>query len=700
MTNRHDFFDVYYQGGDCPEFCFRSGKMVYQEAFYKGSLIAQGYNAAGYPLNLRKNEKTKINIRKFAEPFAFNVELDGQSVDFGLELLDFKIEKSDENIKTTYVFNSKVKPVQIRVHTIIDGTQMFSRNIEIENLSGSPINLSRLSLLSGGLEEVETYDENPYSIGYFGNDQWGREGEFSWHDLQPDTTCIDSRFGRDRFRHPLIFIRSNTTGKIWFSQIGWTAGCRFTVDYNSKTRNEDKYLAFKAEIVGHNPMYVIKPGETFVSPLVYMGVVQGDLDFAVNEMHAHIRKSVLTAPWNNLIGCGMGADHDMTVETSKAYIRQFKEMGGEVFIIDAGWECPPGEETEWYAYNGRNMPDKDRYPNGIKELADYCREMGLKFALWIEIERVGSKCNVFSEHPEWRSCDVFGNANSDGALDFSNPEAAKWAEDELARMIEEYGLELLRIDSNFSYPYAFFNMADTGSGIKECVALRHFNGVYKMYRNLKKRFPNVVFENCAGGGGRTDLGMMKAFNHTWVSDCQVVPESVVITNGMTMALPPERVDRLFAGMNCQSMGSFEAHMRNTMLTHMSLNVISSCDGEINREQMEFVRHSTDVYKNFIRPFLNDALVYHHTQEADKENLCVLEVATPDKSKGAVTVTALKAEDEIYVRPKGIDASKKYMITLDNNRESFEMTGKEIRQNGIFVEIPTALSSELILFEEI
>ncbi|MBQ8227455.1 MAG: alpha-galactosidase [Clostridia bacterium] len=700
MTKQHSFFDVYYQGGEVPEFCYRSGKMVYQEAFQGGSLIALGYNSAGYPLNLRKNEKTRVNIRKFCEPFAFNIELDGQSVDFGLELVDFKTEKDETNLKSTLVLKSTIKPVEIRVHTLLDGTQMFSRYIEIENLSDNNINLSRLSLLSGALEEFEATGDDTYSIGYFDNDEWGNEGDFSWHKLQPDVTCIDSRFGRDRFRHPLIFIRNNESGKIWFSQIAWTAGCCFTVDYNSKPRKEDKYLSFKAEIKAHNPMYVLKPHETFVSPEVHMGLVQGDLDFAVNEMHAHIRKSVLTAPWDSMIGCGMGADHDMSVETSKSYIRQFKEMGGEVFIIDAGWECPPGKETEWGPYNGINNPDKDRYPNGIKELSDYCHEMGIKFAMWIEIERMGNMCDGYKEHPEFRSNDVFGKHNQNGDLDFSISEAAKWAENELARMIEEYNLDLLRIDSNFSYPYAFFNMADTGSGVKECVSLRHFNGVYNMYQNLKKRFPDVVFENCAGGGGRTDLGMMKAFNHTWVSDCQVMPQSIIITNGMTMALPPERVDRLFAGMNCQSIGEFEAHLRNTMLTHMSLNVFSPCDGEINAEQMEFVHHSTDIYKNFIRPFLSEAMIYHHTPEARKDNVTILEVASPDKSKGAATVIALKSGAEITVKFKGADASKMYKVTLDNNRESFEITDRELRYNGINVYIPSILSSELILFEEI
>ena len=106
---------------------------------------------------------------------------------------------------------------------------------------------------------------------------------------------------------------------------------------------------------------------------------------------------------------------------------------------------------------------------------------------------------------------------------------------------------------------------------------------------------------------------------------------------MTMALPPERVDRLFAGMGCHSFGSFDLHMRNTMLTHMSLNVISPAAAQMNTQQLAFVRHSTDVYKNFIRKFLPRSKVYHHTPDtlcAEKCGFIALEVAAEDKSKGA------------------------------------------------------------------
>lgn len=713
MTEKQFFFDIYYQPGDTPVFSYRSGNMVYEEVFTNGCLITGGYNAAGYPLNVLSNFPSRLDANDFTEPFAFNVEIDGQSLDFGLKFVDFKVNKSTSSVIGELTLESTLKPVRLKVFTLLDGTQTFSRWLQLENLSDSTLKLSRLCPLAGGIDEAELskytdkYDRDSiYSIGYFESDQWGKEGDFKWHSLSNGAFSVDTRFNRDRFRHPIVFIKNNLNGKMWASQLGWSGGCRFTADVNTPHWRDDAYLSLKAEITSHNPMYVLSARESFVSPQVYMCHIAGDLDDAVNDMHAHTRKSVLNLPEAqnniNLIGCGMGAEHDMSVETSKAFIRQFKEMGGEVFIVDAGWACPPAKETEWGSFNGINMPDPERYPNGITEIADYCHENGMKFGLWVDIENLGKHCKEYTLHPEWRGCSVLGK-KAEGFLDFTVPEAAQWAEDELARIIEVYGLDLLRVDYNTSHK-DYFAIKDTGTGTVECVSLRHFNAVYKMYERLKKRFPDVIFENCAGGGGRTDLGMMRAFNHTWVSDNQCAPISLTITNSATMALPPERVDRLFAGMGCHKYGSLDLHMRNTMLGHMSLNVISPVGAEINSAQMEFIKHSTDIYKSFIRPILPDCKVFHHTPEieTDSEALYTLEIASPDKKTGAATIftmaSAKRTVDSIFL--KGIDASLNYKVTLDNSREAYEISGRQLKTHGVQVEIPSALSSELILYEAI
>ena len=703
------FFDIYYQKGDSPVFSYRSGLAVWEETFENGVLLSSGNNAAGYPLNVLSNFPSRLNPLHFHEPSAFNVDIDGVCIDHALKFIDFQSLKTENCIQAILTLESTLKPVRLNIHTILDGTQMMTRFIEIENLSDSPLNLSRLSLLAGGLETMERAQFTAkndvtklYSAGYFDNDNWGREGEFGWHNLTPGIHCTNHRFGRDRFGHPLYFLRNNLTGKIYFYQIGWSGGCRFTADLSATAERNFSSLAFKAEITSHNPMAVIKPHEIFTTPEVHFGIVMGGLDEAVNEMHSHIRKSVLNSPAADpsacLIGAGMGAEHDMSVETSKAFIDQFAEMGAEVFIVDAGWECPPSQETHWGEYNGINTPDSNRYPDGIGELVDYCHSKGMKFGLWVDIENLGSKCDIFKKHPEWRSKTILGN-QSGNLLDMSIPEAAEWAENELVRIISEYKLDLLRVDHNVTFrDYFTFN-----SG--ECTSIRHHQAVYAMYQRLKRRFPEVIFENCAGGGARTDLGMMKNFNHTWVSDCQKAPHSVTITNGMTIALPPERVDRLFAGMGCHEQGSFDLHMRNTMLTHMSLNVVAPATAQINPVQMEFIRHSTDIYKNFIRGFLPNAKTYHHTPETEKaleEGFCALEIASENCKKAAVAAFTLadsKAES-FTVTPKGISPSFNYKVTLDNSGAVFSASGYELVSKGICIRIPSSLSSELILIEAV
>ena len=706
MTSKSSFCDVYYNK-EKNTFCYRSKNMIYEERFEKGALVTCGWNGAGYPLDVLTNFPSRLDTRRYAEPFAFNLEVDGQSVSYDLELTSFEKEEANGAITCRLTLKSNIKPLEITVCTLLDGTQMLSRWLELKSLSDKPMCIGRLAPISGGLEDMDTDHlkgtsdkAKLYSIGYFDDDSWGREGQFRWKDLQTEATTIDGRFARDRFRHPLIFLKNNVMGHIWFCQLAYSGGYRFTIDYNAKPYKDESHLSFKAEITGHSPIFVLKPFEEFATPEVHIGMVHGDLDCAINEMHAHTRESVLNNkfadPTPALVGCGMGAEHNMDIKGSKSFIDQFAEMGGEVFIVDVGWVCPPRKETSWGDYNGLNTPDKERYPNGIKEIRDYAHEKGLKFGLWMDIENLGRLCPLFNEKPDFRSDNVFGIKNP-RLIDMSIPEVSEWAENELARVIEEYKIDLLRVDHNVDYT-EYFSMRDTGCDIKECVTLRHYKAVYDMYSRLKERFPHVIFENCAGGGGRTDLGMMKSFNHTWVSDNQKMPHSVAITNGMTMALPPERVDRLFAGMGCHTIGSFKAHLRNTMLGHVSLNVISPEGAVINTDAMDFVKHSMDIYKSFIRPFLNEAVTYHHTPELYDKDVCVFEIGAPDKSRGAVTVFTMcsTSEQTVLIKPKGIDKSKTYNVTLDNEDCTFTVSGFELSK-GIEVYLGSAMESELILY---
>ena len=706
-----NFTDVYFQAGENPVICYRSGLTVYEEAFAGGSLYCCGWNTAGYPLNVLSGCPSRMQRQDFRLPSAFHAEIDGVSLDCGLCFVSCDTEES-ENGKTVRIkLKSTLKAAEITVVTQLDGTSVLSRHIELKNLSERPMALSALSILSGGIEIMQGLSRmtasNPselYSLGYMDNDEIGYEGDFNWHPLHADVTAFGGRYTRGRHRFPMFMLRNHVMGTVMTAQLAWSGGYEFAFDLNAHPENDWSKLSFSARITGNTPLYQIAPGETFISPKLEIGMLHGDLDAAVNEMNRHLRRSVFTLPEADasacLVGSGMGAEHDMSVETTKSFIDQMAFIGCEVFIVDAGWNCPPGAQGDWFRRTGDWTPDPERYPNGISEIRDYCHLRGMKFGMWMEAERIAELSAVYRKHPQWLTTHPDGRKGA--LLDLTLPEAAQWAENEIARVISEYQLDLFRVDYNIASEELF---ALSSSSERECLSVRHTNAVYGMYERLKKRFPQVIFENCASGGGRCDAGMMRFFHHTWVSDNQVPPHSQQITNGMTLTLPPERIDRLVAGMGCHRLASLDFHMRNVMLGHISMNVFSPRDAQTNPEQLEFIRRSLSVYKNFIRKFLPNALIYHHTPESSAfrdGSFSILELSSFEKDRAAITVLTpcVPVSDTVTVYPRGLDPSLQYRVVFDNTGCEYSASGRELAQQGILVRIPCALSSELLLIERL
>ena len=103
MTNKSIFCDVYYNK-EKNTFCYRSKYMVYEERFEKGALVSCGWNCAGYPLDVLTNFPSRLDTRRYAEPFAFNLEIDGQSVSYDLDFVSFKKEENDVNWHSKQLF--------------------------------------------------------------------------------------------------------------------------------------------------------------------------------------------------------------------------------------------------------------------------------------------------------------------------------------------------------------------------------------------------------------------------------------------------------------------------------------------------------------------------------------------------------------------------------------------------------------------
>src|SRR3989338_2971305 len=76
--------------------------------------------------------------------------------------------------------------------------------------------------------------------------------------------------------------------------------------------------------------------------------------------------------------------------------RRCKELGIEYYWLDAGWF-----EGGWPMGAGNWFVKKDGFPAGLKGLSNALKEMGVKFILWFEPERVVIGTQLWREHPEW-----------------------------------------------------------------------------------------------------------------------------------------------------------------------------------------------------------------------------------------------------------------------------------------------------------
>jgi len=728
---KNQFKNIYvHTEGDNRFFCYRTGLTVYEEAFSNHRYTAAGWNISGFPLNILDDFPSHLDWNAFTEPQAFDLEADGVSLSWewdyaGFEAADETLENGTAVTHGTVTLKSPIKPLTVKVHTILDGTAVFTRYLEVINEGDAPINLNLVNPMCGGVEIISDWPgymmgapqpEKIYSLGYMDHAQWGHEGYFKWHDLPNATYSIASRYqGSNRYRHPMFMLRNNLLGQMMICQLGWAGGYRFDFTLNTDVFSQAA-LSYRIVMDSQKPIARLEPEESFETPHVHMGMLQGDLDDAVNAMHDHLRKSVFTLPdargVKGWIEGGMGPERLMSVDYTKHFADTMAEVGAETMIIDAGWYCPPGKAShEWHPRAGDWYPDPDLYPNGIEEIRDYIHEKGLLFGLWLDLERIGKDSNIAKEHPEWISqCYVNGHENSQ--LNMAIPEAVAWAESELTRVIRDYKIDLFRLDYNLGDNVLLNNRINRGSG-PENAFVRYYQNTNAMYNRLRKKFPNVVFENCAGGGGRTDVGFVSNFTHTWVSDWNRAPRSFAVLNGMTMALPPEMVDRLVSGMFCHTRASLDFQVRVAILGRPSTNDYHTIDSVKNPEQFAIVKHAIDLYKQYIRPHIEGSKIFHHTPDVvsgqdgatsvveHPQGYGILERASGDQKHSVMGIFNLadSGSDTVYtLYPKGISASLSYRVMLDNSGAAFSMTGAALLNEGLKVRLPGPLTSELVILE--
>ena len=306
-------------------------------------------------------------------------------------------------------------------------------------------------------------------------------------------------------------------------------------------QNNHFYLALSGptEVQSHW-FKTLKPGETFTSVPVAVGVSEADFGKAMGQLTAYRRRirrknednEKLPVIFNDYMNCLFG---DPTTEKEIPLIDAAAEMGCEYYVIDAGWYAP----GEWWDSVGEWQECRERFPGGVKEVTDYIRSKGMIPGVWLELEVMGINCEKAKKAPDdWffvrHGKRVFDRSRYQ--LDFRNPAVLEHVNEVVDRVVNEYGVGYIKMDYNIEPGIGTELYADSvGQGMleHERAYLRWLDGIFEKY-------PDLVIENCSSGGLRTDYAMLSRYSIQSTSDQEDYRNYATISANAVAGITPEQ----------------------------------------------------------------------------------------------------------------------------------------------------------------
>ena len=156
----------------------------------------------------------------------------------------------------------------------------------------------------------------------------------------------------------------------------------------------------------------LNPGETIRSPRITLLSWAGDARRAVNLWRRWYLSHILPRPDGKpmrplmaVAATDPGEEFTAATEENQLrYMDRFKAAGidFDVWWIDAGWyPCYDEKHARRWPLTGTWVPDPERFPRGMRAIADNAARHGARLLMWFEPERVTQGSWLDREHPEW-----------------------------------------------------------------------------------------------------------------------------------------------------------------------------------------------------------------------------------------------------------------------------------------------------------
>lgn len=444
------------------------------------------------------------------------------------------VENGDEAATLEVMLRDKYLDLDvILVYTVYENVHVITRSARFANHGKSPLQLLRA--LSMSLDFPDADFEMLHLSG-----AWARERHIKTRPLVHGIQSIESTRGASSaHQNPFLALKRKHTDEFQ----GEVYGFSLVYSGNFLAEVEVNHYDDTRVSMGINPFdftWVLAPDEQFQTPEVVLAYSDQGLNNLSQTYHKLYRTRLARGTWRDeerpvLINNWEATYFHFTEEKILSLARAAKELGIELLVLDDGWFGHRDDDTsslgDWIVY-------QKKLPHGLKYLGEEINKLGLKFGLWFEPEMISKDSDLYRHHPDWllhAPNRRLSHSRNQYVLDYSRKEVRDAIYDMMVAILENAPIAYVKWDMNR-------NMTEIGSATlpkerQKETAHRYILGVYDLMERITRRFPEVLFESCAGGGGRFDPGILHYMPQTWTSDDTDAVERLKIQYGTSFVYP-------------------------------------------------------------------------------------------------------------------------------------------------------------------
>lgn len=225
--------------------------------------------------------------------------------------------------------------------------------------------------------------------------------------------------------------------------------------------------------------------------------------------------------------------------------------------MDDGWFGGKYQRNSDDAALGDWKVDTRKLPNGLEALTKAAKERHIQFGIWIEPESTNTLSELYEKHPNWvlqeRGRELkLGRGGTQVVLDMTNPEVQDFVFSIVDNLLTKHPeIAYIKWDANASiqnYGSPYLQSLNTKhSALNSNLYVDYHLGLIKTLERIRAKYPDVVIQNCASGGGRANYGLMPYFDEFWVSDNNDALQRVYIQWGTSYFFPSNAMAQHIGG---------------------------------------------------------------------------------------------------------------------------------------------------------